>query len=717
MADGASPGTKDRAERVAELLALDAKRVFSALQLLEGGATVPFVARYRKDHTGSLDEVALRNIASESEKLRALDERRAQLLASLEERAILSPELRAAIEAAPTRAVLDDLYAPYKQAKKTRASQAIERGLLPLAERLLDLRVASAPEELAAPFVSAEKGVPDVAAALTGASDIVRERVATDAKARERVREVFWERGRVTVAAARGKKEEVQRSKFRDLVGLEREAKRLPGHRVLAMNRGEREGLLSVSVTAPRAELDRWLEGRFGLGQRRAATPLLAAAVASAYEERLAPSAESHVRQLMTEHAEGAATSAFTRNVNALLLAPPFPGRVVLGFDPGFANGCKLAVVDATGRLLATATIFPHPPRPREAEAKAALERLVRDAKVQLVAIGNGTGARESAKFVRAVLGKGVEVAVVSEAGASVYSASDIAREELPGLDVTLRGAVSIARRVQDPLAELVKVEPRSLGVGQYQHDLDQKRLESALDGVVEDAVAAVGVDANTASAALLRRVPGVGPTLAKAIVAERDSQGPYRTRKDLERARGFGPKTAEQAAGFLRIRGAEPLDATAVHPESYEVARRIVRELGLDLARPDAAKLAQLDPVRFTQAGAGVETVRDILAELARPGRDPRGEARSFEYQEGVEKLDDLKVGMQLPGTVTNVTDFGAFVDLGVHRDGLIHVSQIADHRVAHPSDVLAVGDQVQVRVLEIDLERGRISLTLRKG
>lgn len=707
-------GLKDRAERVAEALRLDAKRVFAALQLLEGGATIPFVARYRKDHTGSLDEVALRHAASESERLRALDERRAQVLAALEERQILTPELRAAIEHASTRAVLDDLYAPYKTAKKTRASQAIERGLLPLAELLLDARERRNPHELAGPFVSAEKGVPTVQDALDGASDVIRERVATDAAARERVRETFWERGRLVVSAARGKKTEAEASKFRDLVGLEREARRLPGHRVLAVNRGEREGLLSVGVTGPAPELGRWLEARFGLGVPRPAVALLGAAIQSAYEERLAPSAEASVRGRITELAEDAAIDAFTRNLKSLLLAPPLKGRNVLGFDPGFANGCKLAAVDATGKLLGTVTIYPHPPRTREADARAGLTKIVKDARVELVAVGNGTGARESVKFVRAVLGKSVEVAVVSEAGASVYSASDLAREELPGLDVTLRGAVSIARRVQDPLAELVKVEPRSLGVGQYQHDVDGKRLEEALDAVVEDAVAAVGVDVNTASPALLRRVPAVGPTLAKALVAERDANGPFVTREDLRRVRGLGPKTFEQAVGFLRVRGKEPLDATAVHPESYELARRIVRELGVDLAKPDAAKL-DVDPARFAGEAAGPETVRDILAELARPGRDPRGEAKSFEYQEGVEKPEDLKVGMLLPGTVTNVTDFGAFVDIGVHRDGLVHVSQLADHRVAHPSDVVAVGDQVRVRVVEIDLERGRISLSLR--
>lgn len=703
------PALKDRAERVAQELALDAKSVYAALSLFDGGATVPFVARYRKDHTGALDEVALRQIGTESDKLKALDERRAQVLASLEERGILTPDLRASIEGAATRAMLDDLYAPYKVAKKTRASQAIERGLEPLALRLLDPREMGHPQHLAAPFVSAEKGVATVEAALEGAADIVREKVATDPQARERVRDAFWERGRLAVAAARGKKDEVQKSKFRDLVGLEREARKLPGHRVLAVNRGEREGLLSVSVSGQDGEVGRWLEGRFGLRIRRPALDLVSEAVGSAYKDRLAASAESFVRTRITELAEDAAIETFTRNLRALLLAAPFPGRIVLGLDPGFANGCKIAVVDGTGKLLGTTTIYPHPPRGKDAEAKAALEKLVREKRVQLVAIGNGTGARESARFVKSVLGKTVETAVVSETGASVYSASDVAREEFPDLDVTLRGAVSIARRVQDPLAELVKVEPRSLGVGQYQHDVDQKRLEAALDAVVEDAVAAVGVDANSASAALLRRVPGVGPTLAKAIVAARDANGPFRTREDLRRARGFGPKTFEQAAGFLRIRGAEPLDATAVHPESYEVARRIVKEVGRDY---DKAA-----PERFVGPGAGLETVKDILAELARPGRDPRGEAKSFEYQEGVESLEDLKVGMQLPGTVTNVTDFGAFVDIGVHRDGLVHISQLADHRVAHPSDVVAVGDQLQVRVVEVDKERGRIALSLKKG
>ncbi len=412
----------------------------------------------------------------------------------------------------------------------------------------------------------------------------------------------------------------------------------------------------------------------------------------------------------------------FVTNLRALLLAAPVPGRRVLGFDPGFANGCKLAIVDPTGKVLGSTTIYPHPPRNRADEAKATLQKLVAQHRVDLLAIGNGTGSRESARFVRSIFPKGqLEVAIVSEAGASVYSASELATEELPDMDVTLRGAVSIARRVQDPLAELVKVEPRSLGVGQYQHDVDAKRLEAALDGVVEDAVSAVGVDANTASPALLRRLAGFGPTLAQALVEERNAKGPFRTRADLRRVKGLGPKTFEQVAGFLRIAGTEPLDATAVHPESYELARRIAKELGIDLGSSDwkkgdlASKLAGVEATRFAAAGAGPETVRDILAELARPGRDPRGTASSFEYQEGIEAIEDLRVGMKLPGTVTNVTDFGAFVDVGVHRDGLVHVSQLADRRVAHPSEVVAVGDKVQVRVIEVDLDRGRIGLSLR--
>lgn len=725
---------KDHAERIAQDLELDAKRVFAAMQLLDGGATVPFVARYRKERTGSLDETALRRISAEAEKLRALDDRRRAILGLLEERGALTDDLRSQVLAAPSRTVLEDLYAPYKTARKTRASAALERGLGPLADRILDPREGRSPSELAAPFVSEEKGVPDVEAALEGARDVVRERVATDAASRERVRAAFWERGRLVVSPARGKQKEVQASKFRDLVAppadaaagtrggvFDREARKLPGHRVLAANRGEREGLLSVKVQGPDEELLRWLEQRFGTRIARPAAPLVAEAVASAYADRLAPSADSAVRARLTELAEDAAIDAFVRNLRALLLAAPVPGRVVLGFDPGFANGCKLAVVDATGKILATTTIFPHPPRGREGEARERLRALVAEHRVTLVAIGNGTGARESARFVRGVFPKGeLEVAVVSEAGASVYSASELATRELPHLDVTLRGAASIARRVQDPLAELVKVEPRSLGVGQYQHDVDAKRLESSLDAVVEDAVAAVGADANTASAALLRRIAGFGPALAAALVSERDAGGPFRGRSDLRRVKGLGPRTFEQVAGFLRVVGDEPLDATAVHPESYDLARRIARDLGLDLAAGAfrkgefAARLAGVEPERFASLG-GVETVRDILSELARPGRDPRGTASSFEYQEGVERLEDLKVGMSLPGTVTNVTDFGAFVDVGVHRDGLVHVSQLADHRVAHPTDVVSVGDKVQVRVLEIDLERGRISLSMR--
>ncbi|MBI3724665.1 RNA-binding transcriptional accessory protein, partial [bacterium] len=475
------PVVKDVAERVAAALELDAKKVFAALALLEDGATVPFIARYRKDRTGTLDEVALRKIAQEGEKARALDERRAAILATLEERALLSDELRASIEAAPSRAVLEDLYAPYKQARKTRAKAALEKGLGPLALALLDPHEARSPEDLARPFVN--ENVPTADEAIEGALDIVREKVATDAFSRELVRNLFWERGRLVVAAARGKSKEAADSKFRDLLGLDREARRVPGHRVLAANRGEREGLLSVSVRGPDEEARRRLSQRHDPRPARPAGRLVLEAIASAHEERLAPAAETFVRARITEAAEDSAIATFERNLRALLLAAPIGGRVVLGLDPGFANGCKLACVDATGKLLSAKTIFPHSRGPKEQEQAAReLVSLVKDSRVTLVAIGNGTAARESARFTKGALSQasvaGVDVAIVSEVGASVYSASDLAREELPGLDVTLRGAVSIARRLQDPLAELVKVEPRSLGVGQYQHDVDSKRLE-----------------------------------------------------------------------------------------------------------------------------------------------------------------------------------------------------------------------------------------------
>lgn len=730
---------KVHAEKIAETLALPARCVFAALELFEGGATVPFVARYRKDRTGSLDEVALRKVATEAARQKALDSRRATILAAVEERGALTDELRDEIAGADSLATLEDLYAPFKQARKTRGALALEKGLGPLADRLHDPQERASPQELARAFVSEEKGVPSVEAALEGALDVIRDRVAADPVARKHVREVFWERGRLAVSAARGKLEAALQSKFRDLVStaasrsgvavkapLEREARRLPAHRVLAVNRGEKEGLLSATVKGPDDELLRWLGARFNPRPERPAGRLVEQAVASAYDDRIAPAAGNHVRARLSELAEDAALETFERNLRAILLAPPVPGKTVLGFDPGFANGCKLAVVDATGKLLASTTIYPfaqHKGAGAASAAATALRKLVSDHEVALVAIGNGTAARESSKLVRELFPKasGVEVAVVSEAGASVYSASDVAREELPGLDVTLRGAVSIARRVQDPLAELVKVEPKSLGVGQYQHDVDEKRLGESLDGVVEDAVAAVGCDANTASAALLRRVAGIGPRLAAEVVSDRDARGPFRTRQDLRRVKGLGPSTFEQAAGFLRIAGEEPLDRTAVHPESYAVARRIAQALSLDLAAPGfakgdlAAKIAGVDPDRFVAQDAGPETVRDILGELAKPGRDPRGTASSFEYADGIESPQDLKVGMSLPGTVTNVTDFGAFVDIGVHRDGLVHVSQLADHRVAHPSDVVNPGDKVQVRVVEVDLERGRISLSMR--
>ncbi len=701
---------------VAADLGLALPRVQAAVTLLDDGNTIPFIARYRKEVTGLLDEEQLRQIAERLNYRRNLEERRTTVLRSLEEQGVLTDELRAEVSAADTLQRLEDLYRPYKPKRRTRATIAKEKGLEPLAQLIL-----AQPEEgdraaLAAPFLG--EAVPTVEEAYAGARDIVAELVADDPEVRAQLRDLAQRRGQLQVTGAdAGKDAEGVYQFYYTFAGV---VHGLRPHQTLALNRGERAEVFRLSLEVPEAEA-------LGLVARRfpavAGSPLageLVAAREDGYSRLLFPAVERELRAALTETADAHAIGVFATNLKALLLQPPLRGQTVLGIDPGIRTGCKIAIVDPTGKVLATDVIYPD--RHKE-EAQAKLRRLVQQHRVTVIAIGNGTASRETEALVAETIGAGLPVkyAIVNEAGASVYSASPLARQELPELDVSLRGAVSIARRLQDPLAELVKIDPKSIGVGLYQHDVDQKALGAALDTVVESAVNHVGVDLNTASPALLQYVSGIGPKLAQAIVAYRDANGPFPTREALRKVPGLGPKTFQQAAGFLRLSGgAEPLDATPIHPESYAVARVLLARLGLplgtrDLARQlaDLRRTADLDALA-AELGTGRPTLEDILDALARPGRDPRDDLPGPILRSDVLSLEDLKPGMRLRGTVRNVVDFGAFVDIGVKRDGLIHISRMGSGYVRSPHEKVAVGDIVEVEVVEVDLQRGRISLGL---
>ena len=720
----APAGSEARIARaIAAEIAARPEQVAAAAALLDGGATVPFVARYRKEATGGLDDAQLRALAERLAYLRELDARRAAILASITEQGKLTPELEAAIAGAGTKAVLEDLYLPYKPKRRTRAMIAREKGLAPLAEAILADR-ASPPATLAQAFLSAE--VADTKEALAGARDILVEGLAEDAALLGGLR-AFLEREAILSAKVVAGQEE-KGAKFSDYFAHSEKWANAPSHRALAMMRGENEGALALDIAPdPEAGLPRveaMVAGALGVRAGAAPGDLWLAEVARwAWRTRLAVSMALDLRATLRERAQEEAIRVFASNLKDLLLAAPAGARATMGLDPGIRTGVKVAVVDATGKVLATETVYPFQPRNDLRGAQAALARLIRAHGVELIAIGNGTASRETERMVAELLSdlpapKPVKV-IVSEAGASVYSASETAAKELPGLDVSLRGAVSIARRLQDPLAELVKIEPKAIGVGQYQHDLDQHRLGRSLGAVVEDAVNAVGVDLNTASAPLLAHVSGLGPSLAEAIVAHRDANGAFAKRRDLMAVPRLGPRAFEQCAGFLRIRdGAEPLDASAVHPEAYALARRIVAACGRDLkaVMGDEARLRALDPADFTDATFGLPTVRDILAELAKPGRDPRPGFVTATFAEGVSEISDLRPGMRLEGTVTNVAAFGAFVDIGVHQDGLVHVSQLADRFVKDPREVVKAGDVVKVRVVEVDIPRKRIALSMRK-
>jgi uncharacterized protein len=709
-------------QRIAEQLQVAERQVVAAVQLLDSGATVPFVARYRKEATGGLDDAQLRTLEERLGYLRELDERRAAILESIRGQGKLDDALQAQIMAADTKARLEDIYLPYKPKRRTKAQIAIEAGLEPLADRLL-ADPAADPPAAAAGFVDPARGVGDVAAALDGARAILIERFAEDADLVGTLRERMWSRGRLVSRVRDGKQDEG--AKFADYFAFSEPFTSLPSHRVLALLRGEKEEVLDLTLepeepveTGP-SSYERLIAEHFGIAGRNR---WLDDTVRLAWRTRIQVRLAVDVRMRLRQAAEDDAVQVFAANLRDLLLAAPAGARPTMGLDPAYRTGVKVAVVDATGRVVATGTVYPHQPQRRWDEALAVLARLVVQHRVELVAIGNGTASRETdrlaADLITALPDTPLTKVMVSEAGASVYSASPYASRELPELDVSLRGAVSIARRLQDPLAELVKIDPKSIGVGQYQHDVSETKLSRSLDAVVEDCVNAVGVDANTASAPLLARVSGISTSLAEGIVAHRDANGPFRSRKQLGAVPRLGPKAYEQSAGFLRIMGGDdPLDSSAVHPEAYPVVRRISAAAGCDVRVliGNTPVLRTLRPADFVDATFGLPTVTDILSELDKPGRDPRPAFRTASFADGVETLADLRAGMVLEGVVTNVAAFGAFVDVGVHQDGLVHVSAMSKAFVKDPRDVVKPGDVVRVKVLDVDIPRSRISLTLR--
>jgi protein Tex len=703
-------------------------QVEAAAALFAEGATVPFVARYRKEATGGLEDLQLENVAKRREYFLELAERRDAILESIREQGKLTDELEAAIRAAVGKQELEDLYLPYKPKRRTRAQIAREKGLEPLADAVLaGAPTRDLPDELARPFVDAKKGVEDAAAALAGARDILAERLAENAERRAELRKVLAREGVLRVRVLPGKETDPEAATYRDYFEHDEPGRDIPSHRLLAILRGEREGFLLSDL---KVDDDREVESLSRSWSVPLETPCgrqVAEATADSYKRLLRPSITNEVRGAMRERAEAQAIAVFRANLEALLLQAPMGQVPVMGLDPGFRTGCKLAVVDGTGRVVATDVIHPVQPQLDEAGSARTILRLAEKHGVHAIAIGNGTAGRETEAFVRKVIQevpdeklKKTVVAIVPETGASVYSASAVAREELPQLDVSLRGAVSIARRLQDPLAELVKIEPRSMGVGQYQHDVDQKSLERELDTAVEGAVNRVGVELNTASAPLLRRVSGLSERLARSIVEFRDSNGPFASRQALRKVTGFGPKTFELSAGFLRVRGgAHPLDNTAVHPERYEVVEKMAAAVQVPL--PDLVgnkdTVGRLDFSRFRDEahGLGSFTLEDIKTELLRPGRDPRPEFKTPEWRADVTSIKDLEPGMVLEGRVSNVTNFGAFVDIGVHRDGLVHVSELTHTWVADPREAVKVGEIVKVKVLEVDKQRERISLSIK--
>lgn len=708
---------------IAQELSILPHQVERTLALFAEGGTVPFIARYRKDVTGNLDEVQIRAIEERNGYLNELLERRTAILDSIREQGKLTPELEAQLMAASSKTTLEDLYLPYKPKRRTRAMIARERGLEPLAERLWSQAdVSGGLEELAAPFVDLEKDVADAQAALDGARDICAERVSEDASLRADVRKISLEEGfvasKVTDAWA-GKN-----TKFDMYYDFREAAPRIPSHRYLAIARGVEEEVLTSSLEVPVERILALLVHRVVSAPKSVAAPLLREACEDAYHRLMAVSIETDIRAELKSRADGDALKVFQANLRALLLSPPLGGKTVLALDPGFRTGVKVAVVDATGKYLAHDVIYPVPPMEKVDASKRILLDHIKRHKVDAIAIGNGTASRETDSFVRQFLGEHKELSVipvvVNEAGASVYSASEIAREEFPELDVTIRGAISIGRRLQDPLAELVKIDPKAIGVGQYQHDVNQKNLKKSLEDEVESSVNFVGVEVNTASAALLKYVAGIGESLAKNIVKHRDEHGPFKSRSELRDVTRFGPKAFQQSAGFLRVReGGHPLDNSAVHPEHYGVVEKMAKDLSVPVQQlvGNASLVDRIPFSKYVEGDIGEFTLKDILEELKKPGRDPRKQFDAIAFRADVTEVSHLEVDMVLEGVITNVTDFGCFVDVGVHQDGLVHISRLSDNFVKDPKTVVKAGDRVRVKVLSVDVPRKRISLTLRES
>ena len=711
------------AERLAQELNQSLSHVENVIALLDEGNTIPFIARYRKEMHGAMDDQTIRDLAERLQYLRNLEERRGEVKSAIEAQGKLTEELAAAIDTAQTLAEVEDLYRPYKQKRRTRATVAREKGLEPLARTIFDQEKGTpAPEALAAAYIDTEKGVETLEDALAGASDIIAEWISDDADIRKVLRQQMMQRGQMGTKAAKEDTDSVYRLYY----DFNQPLHKLQSHQILAINRGEKEEFLKVSVDADREQSLRTIF-RSVVVPGSSAMAFVRAAAEDAYDRLLEPSMEREIRNALTETANEAAIHNFALNLKPLLLQPPVKGKVTMGLDPGYRNGCKVAVVDGTGRVLDTAVVYPTFSEKKKEEAITILSGLVKKHGVEHLAIGNGTASRETEQMAVELIrrmGGGLSYMMVNEAGASVYSASKLAAEEFPQFDVNLRSAVSIARRLQDPLAELVKIEPKAIGVGQYQHDMPEKQLDAVLGGVVEDCVNAVGVDVNTASAPLLKQVAGLTATTAKNIVAYREENGPFTSRKQLLKVPKLGPKAFEQCAGFLRVpESKQVLDHTAVHPESYDAAEKLLTLCGYTAADVGTAAIDQL-PQRLkavgeekaaAACGVGVPTLRDVAAELCKPGRDPRDELPAPILRTDVLEMKDLKPGMVLSGTVRNVIDFGVFVDIGVHQDGLVHISQVCNKFIKHPSEMVAVGDVVKVAVLEVDEKRKRISLTMK--
>jgi uncharacterized protein len=709
--------TESHISIIAKELAIQPSQVRASAMLLGEGATVPFIARYRKEATGSLDEVAVTTVRDRLEQLRELDKRREAIVRSLEERGLLTDELKEKIGGAESLTVLEDIYLPFRPKRRTRATVAKEKGLEPLAAHIFEQGDMDVEAEAAA-FIDLEKGVVSAEEALAGARDIIAEWVSEDQRARERMRELFWVKGIMRSKVISGKEEEG--IKYKDYYEWEEPVAKAPSHRILAIRRGESEGFLILRILPPEDEALKLLESLF-LKEPGPASEQVQSAVHDSYKRLLSASMETEIRLATKKQADEKAIRVFVENLRQLLLSPPLGGKNVLAIDPGYRTGCKVVCLNQQGKLLHNDTIYPLFSEKGLGEAAEKIRDICGRFRIEAIAIGNGTAGRETESFIRGLgLPAEINVVMVNESGASIYSASDVAREEFPDHDVTVRGSVSIGRRLMDPLAELVKIDPKSIGVGQYQHDVDQNALKKSLDDVVVSCVNGVGVEVNTASRQLLTYVSGLGPQLAKNIVEYRNEHGPFMSRVELKKVSRLGPKAFEQAAGFLRIRdGENPLDRSAVHPESYHIVDAMARDMGCpmaDLMKDDSLR-ENIDLTRYVTDSVGMPTLSDIMAELAKPGRDPRERFESFRFEEGVEKIEDVKAGMKLPGIVTNITAFGVFVDIGVHQDGLIHISELSDRFIKTPGDVVSVHQKVTVTVLDVDMQRKRISLSMKSG